>query len=837
LSIKSNFRIILSMVALFVILAVIYGCSPSDQLGGVELNNALPDTRITGTPPVLRETDFIVSFSWTGVDPDGEIAGYHWKIANNGIDGLSVLDTLTIDPATGDTLNPWTFTQATDTTFIVPASYLGFENDSWLPDGDQRFYEHHSLFIVAEDEDGGLDPTPAHITFTATTLAPSIHLESPSSWYNMSTSVLSPSTVTLQWAGTDPDFELGVPVKVRYLSKRSLLENGATYCMSEHIFNQSIDYLVSFSDPGWSDWVRYGNTPEEREITIADIQEKENDDFIYYLFALQAQDTAGAVSQDRIYNSTVYNFRVDNSKSPKLTIRERYLGFKEGTGVEGSMRHDIARNQPLEYSWYADAVYYGGRVDSYRYGWDVEDPDNESDPGWAVSWGNTPLHKKAPIRAFSTGPHSLVVKVKDDSGLFTVITWYVQVVPVPDPDDQKSVLLIDDVSGDNASQAWPDSNDVPLDTDILRDEFWNGILSEQGLGFVPELDSIDTDEDGSFIYRDAVEYKVLLWTTKSGSRFISDTFAGQDKYVWLGAYQRNVGNLFMAGSESMTNFDGLELSPAAMPLIYDTSDINITCSGLDRRIGYGTRRDLDTGEDIRVGPELYPYRTNGLSVVDMISPPFVYLCASGALDRKRRCVGTRAITIDQNFADNYLGQSSFPPLININPNIIWKDSDPQEWFGQSIPFIQGEYAVGGYDEFYDTNVTSRPNNWSSQTVDIAGEEINAVEPMWRLYTRYDWIMDQHIASGDTDYPVFAPKDSCGFESFYDGEGNAYSPESGRHYTKLHQAPLGVFLWKTADTKPGGKADVLWGFDPYAFEEESIKDAVLWVLKDYYELQD
>ena len=58
------------------LLPVLHGCSPSQELSGTPVPNALPDTRVTGQPPTLREADFIVRFFWTGTDPDGRIRGY-----------------------------------------------------------------------------------------------------------------------------------------------------------------------------------------------------------------------------------------------------------------------------------------------------------------------------------------------------------------------------------------------------------------------------------------------------------------------------------------------------------------------------------------------------------------------------------------------------------------------------------------------------------------------------------------------------------------------------------------------------------------------------------------
>jgi hypothetical protein len=44
---------------------------------------------------VLSETEYTVSFFWTGFDPDGSIDGFQWRISDNGEDGVvDVADTL-----------------------------------------------------------------------------------------------------------------------------------------------------------------------------------------------------------------------------------------------------------------------------------------------------------------------------------------------------------------------------------------------------------------------------------------------------------------------------------------------------------------------------------------------------------------------------------------------------------------------------------------------------------------------------------------------------------------------------------------------------------------------
>ena len=71
-------------------MAVLAGCSVDTNLGGVKIPNARPDTRVAGQPPTLLEAGYAVEFHWTGADPDGKIAGYEWKISDNGFDGIDV---------------------------------------------------------------------------------------------------------------------------------------------------------------------------------------------------------------------------------------------------------------------------------------------------------------------------------------------------------------------------------------------------------------------------------------------------------------------------------------------------------------------------------------------------------------------------------------------------------------------------------------------------------------------------------------------------------------------------------------------------------------------------
>lgn len=813
-------------------LAVIMGCSPDSELGGGPLLNAMPDTRITGTPPVLRQTDFIVEFFWTGSDPDGSIVGYEWKMATNGLDGISIRDTLTYDPATGDTLNPWRFTTVTDSVFVVSADSSSFPVDDDLPEiKDHRFYQYHTLLVRAIDDEGAVDPTPAFITFTSTTIAPTVYVSFPPQ-IDKRGFFRVPPTATLGWTGEDSDFELGVPTKVRYLMKDSYFEEESQYIQTPEEFNDNKDKVISFSDPAWSDWVRYEPEAEDRRVVFPDIpKEDESGENIYYFFAVQAQDTAGAVSLSKEYNVNVLNFRIDNRKTPTIEVCEKFLGCLTSSGLGGRKQYDIAQGQPLKFNWSASASAYGGTLEALRYGWDVDDPDNDNDPGWQVSWGLSELHRESPERSFSTGQHWLTVEAIDNSGQLSRIIMLLNVVPVPEPSSQRPLLLVDDVT-DETSNAWPSNATTQakaLDNDIYRDAFWEEALTQTGGvdGFVTLTDSYDLESGSQIGYRDIVDYRVVLWTTKySATTYLHNNFDPSldlsDKFVWLAPYQENVGNLILAGSGAIMNFHHKSplltgITSWELPIMYEATEDMEECGEYRYAVGFGEREDID-GNEFYYGPRQYPFTTLGFAVIDQLQPERIYGCGIGAMERKRNCVGTKAIFVDPEFKADFLGAGTFQDTIFVDKVIDWKDNVHPA----VIPDVFSTYDFGSQHEIYDVNIAGRQTPYELQALPDGSQ---AIRPMFRVYTRYDYILDRHRAIGDMDYPTFDPKVACG--------GMSISLGTGR--TRMDGSPIGVMSFKPAQTKPGGRADIIWGFDPYLMDRDEIKKVIHWTLGEYYGL--
>ena len=156
--------------------AVFLAACGDGPINGEFVPNSPPDTDVSATPPVLSAAGFEVSFNWTGADPDGEIIGFEWRISNNGEDGIvDVVDTL-------ETFLPWQFTTVTDSTFLVDADLDSFPPDVTDPRqgaSNYRYWQTHTFYIRAIDEKGYRDPSPAHVSFTATTLAPTVQITLP----------------------------------------------------------------------------------------------------------------------------------------------------------------------------------------------------------------------------------------------------------------------------------------------------------------------------------------------------------------------------------------------------------------------------------------------------------------------------------------------------------------------------------------------------------------------------------------------------------------------------------------------------------------------------------
>ena len=830
----------LAVSSLVAALGLSLGCQPSADLTGASLPNSRPDTHITGEPPTIIESSFMVRFYWTGYDPDGRVAGYQWKISDNSTNGISVQDTLTFDPATGDTLNPWHFTTATDSTFVVTADIPDFPGDPTEPVGAARSYMPHTIFVRSVDERGGVDDTPAYMSFTATTLLPTVRVDTPTKFVDQLEVKLAPPSVTFGWTGLDSDFDLGIPTHVRYLWKPAYVPSIDAYISTRHDFNTHVETLVDFADSGWTEWLPYEPQAENRRITFPQQAEFDSQDRkIRYLFAIQARDTAGAVSIDRVYGSNVVNCQISSRIRPTLTVAETFLGTRQAQGTENSDTYDIASGQELNFSWSATAEEYAGRIVSYQYGWDVDDPTDPTDPSWAVSPGLSSQHLRAPPQTFPSGLHTFTVVVVDDSDQITRYPVNLFVVPVPDLVNQLPVLLVDDVN-DHTSNAWMDENNIPRDNDIYRDAFWQATLQDVGgvANFDPGRDVIDT-EDVTIEYRTVVDYRSIVWTAKrvSAGSAVSNQFRRDpdlgDRFIWLSPYQRTVGNLLYCSSRGMNNF--IMDRNYMVPIIFDTRERTLDVGDITYTVGFPDD-ELPDGTEVETGPTRYPYLTNGVAVFDIFAPgtyPIYGRPSPGRNDRSASCNGLKGLALDENFRARYMtGPAPFATMILTDAVIDHRDASAVA--SGDLDDLDGTSFGWGADEFYDnTSVAgTRGTPWSPQI--CQDPATGAVEPcldfMFRAEVRYNWLRDLHIAADNPDWPFNIPppfdlEDWCG-ELGLDNFGLS---------ARAQGVPVGFLTHKTKYAKPSQKGDIIWGFDPYRFDNIEVRRAIRWVLGEHFGL--
>ena len=637
---------------------------------------------------------------------------------------------------------------------------------------------------------------------------PSVRALFPSINSSQATNV--PPTVTVGFEGVDPDSEGGVPTHVRFLFTAAEVDGQPVESRFE--YEQHVDELVDFASPAWSPWMPYPEMVEQRRITFPDLNDQQ-----YFLMAFQVMDTTGAVSLDRDYGQEVFHMRVRADLfRPAVQLAEYYLGVTTTNRVT-----EIASGQPLNFSWTASAAAYGGTIVSYRHGFDLVDPSDPNDPGWAVPPGTGPQNLFAEERSFSAGYHIFTLRVVDNSSQVTTLEWHLNVIPFVPIDLQYPLLVVDQVIDDNSNQ-WPDeTGSVAYDNAAYRDAFWQFLDGPGGVaGFDWASDHISQNDQISF--SDLVAYRTVLIPARAHTnQLLMSQFRpqnGVDRYVWLTPYQQRAGNVFLVGERSMESF--LEAQPNYMvPIMFTSQESVAQFGGNTFVVGFG-QSTLPDGSEVDRGPRQYPYATAGITTLDWAVPVGKYVYGRLNLaseDRKASCAGVKALVIDPDFKARHMGGvPAFADTIGTNTLIDWRDQ---------VADLANEFPFRG-DEFVDANITAQPTPWQPQECS-EGPDGLCLEPMFRAVARFDWVRESKWAEGDVDWPgsEYTPQELeaiCGELALNGAMDSALTNDQ----------VVGYFSHTTVADKPSGQPDVYWGFDPYRFDPTETKQALRWVLQNF-----
>ncbi len=410
----------LALVALVVLpmLLAFSACSSDDD---DFIPNDPPDTRMVSAPNPDLPHSYRVTLAWLGTDPDGLVDSYEWRMSDNGPDGVvDVEDTLGL---------AWHKTARSDSLFEASAELDSFPADVDNPlitdPIDFRWWQTHTFWVRAVDQKGAVDPSPASARFTATTTAPKIEIDLPAGLPRDGASpkaagcfLINP-VLALGVETIDLDDPRGLADEYRYALLAVQDLDPAAYaslgipalnageCLGYDDFVQ-LDLLPWVPENAWMGWTSYVDT-DDPEIDF--VLPRFEPGTSWFLF-LQARDRARALTPTLRYNVNFFEFKVEGSFTPRLTVVDPNDDEHE---FESNLTPPVAVNLTGEgsyvFRWSADSSAYAGVVTGFRYAVDPADPFAVDELEWATPWNPTRLA----ILELIDGNHDLVIAARDNS--------------------------------------------------------------------------------------------------------------------------------------------------------------------------------------------------------------------------------------------------------------------------------------------------------------------------------------------------------------------------------------------------------------------------------------
>jgi len=499
------------------LLSMVAGCGTRGLMGTLN-PNLRPSVSITQSPPVRSDpSSYYCEISWAGLDPDGRVVAFRYAVD---------------PPAAAGAETAWVQTTENRRVFTFSADSVEGE---LVPSG-RRLH----TFVVVSVDDRGSRSVPAHVSFDATTIAPTVLLTSPAP-SGLLRRRMSPA-FRLTWVGRDADGRASrLPSQYRW----RLFNASSTPSMDAIRANP--DTLRVLYAPRFTDWDSLGG--EATSLVLHDLVPGQA-----YLFAIVAIDEAGAWSPVMSLFENLLQFDVEAAATsgPRVTLRTEILTYEFPSGGifldPASWPYaDFGAGSPLIVDWSAN-VASGAAVRAARWAVDIasiQDETPRSDEATDLAhWSRWSTGRSIVISGLDPPPgaasasHRLYLEVEDETGQLTIVGMHLTVVRATFTRD---LLFVDDTffrpdrlgSGgcvQAPSQAWPTAAELDTFLFAVGNAPWKcypaGAVSSPGLFAGYDFDTLGTHflRTADFTLSQLGRYRNIVWMVDGESAASNDQY-------------------------------------------------------------------------------------------------------------------------------------------------------------------------------------------------------------------------------------------------------------------------------------------------------------------------
>lgn len=377
-------------------------------------SNVPPSTTISGGPKVFAASSYLVDLKWFGIDVDGSIDGYEYA---------------------WDDTTEWYETVLTGSTFVVSSDtcclFDTLKSSADLDSIVERFFRYHTFFVRSFDNKEARDPSPAHITFNSTTVAPSSKItQGPPE------NASSGRAVSIHWEGFDPDSPDNSVAAYEYFhATKGRLREQYGYVDGPGVTKKVWNKL---------DWIRVGG--DTTNVVLRGLETGFGvNGSNRHIFFIRSIDDAGAVEQLPVKGINYREWGASNDAAGGIVIRTNVMGTGGSNNVDRV--GEIFEGTRVVFSWQANLGSYDGVVTGYGHAY-----DNLLWSAWDL--GDTRFPKTGdfiPLR----GRHSFFSRARDEAGQVVTAEFPFEVYSGPINLDTTRVLLLSNFHIEANSDFYP----------------------------------------------------------------------------------------------------------------------------------------------------------------------------------------------------------------------------------------------------------------------------------------------------------------------------------------------------------------------------------------------